>query len=152
MNRPFFKISISLLYFIFTPILSAQEDALVADSGFAAPALENCNTDLRYLNQVVGWQARWPAQWKQVVRSGAQVSADSLSRWHGASQAILTTMGKLESSIGTLSMAPQPVVLRIQQQINELSTALSETSSGYIFENPSTENAKAWNTFQAVLI
>ncbi|MFT7235317.1 MAG: hypothetical protein ACI9QV_000891 [Methylophagaceae bacterium] len=145
MNWPFFKISLSSLYFIFTPILSAQEDALVADSGFAAPALENCNTDLRYLNQVVGWQARWPAQWKQVVRSGAQVSADSLSLWHGASQAILTTMGKLESSIGTSSMAPQPVVLRIQQQINELSTALSDTSSGYIFENPSTENAKAWN-------
>jgi uncharacterized protein (DUF885 family) len=124
---------------------SAQQNTLAADSGFAANYLEGCETDLRYLNQVVGWQAVWPSQWKQIVRSGPSVSAQDLTRWRGTAQAIQTAVEQLENSVGSLKMAPKPVVERVLQQLDTLSTTLTDPTSGYIFSKIDNDNAQVWN-------
>jgi hypothetical protein len=63
-------VKIFLIVFMATFIAlcaSAQSKQLVADSGFAGQALKNCKTDLRYLNQVIGWQVKWPRQWQSII-------------------------------------------------------------------------------------
>jgi hypothetical protein len=66
-----------------TANVSAQPP-LAADSGFAALALPGCQTDLRYLNQVFGWQVAWPSQWATIVSTGASDTTAALTRWREA--------------------------------------------------------------------
>jgi len=119
----------------------------VADSGVAALALHDCQTDLRYLNQVFGWQVAWPSQWASIVSAGAANDTNTaLTRWREAPAAIDSAIEILRRGIGHHETAPRPVVLRVYQQVSDLTAILAQDSSPYLFPSPSTEATRQWNT------
>jgi len=122
-----------------------DQSPLVADSGFAALALHDCQTDLRYLNQVFGWQVAWPSQWAYVVSAGASDATTALTRWREAPAAIDSAIEILRRGIGHHETAPQPVVLRVYQQVSDLTAILAQDSSPYLFPSPNTEATRQWN-------
>ena len=122
-----------------------QNKLPVANSGIAKVPLEHCNTDLRYLNQVLGWQGEWPSQWQAVVAGGPEQAEMPLKHWSSASQAITSTIDKLRQGIKMKETAPRAVVLRVQQQVTDLSTELSTANSKYTFNNVDHQNASIWN-------
>jgi uncharacterized protein (DUF885 family) len=129
----------------------SDQPPLVADSGFAAPALQDCPTDLRYLNQVFGWQVAWPSQWANIVSAGtvgagASDTTTALTRWREAPAAIDTAIEILRRGIEQHETAPRPVVLRVTQQVSDLTAMLARDSSPYLFPSPNTEAARQWNT------
>jgi len=123
---------------------------LVADSGFAALALHDCQTDLRYLNQVFGWQVAWPSQWASIVSAGAVGAGASdstaLTRWSEAPAAIDSAIEILRRGINQHETAPRPVVLRVYQQVSDLTAILARDSSPYLFPSANTEATRQWNT------
>lgn len=128
-----------------TPNVSDQPP-MVADSGFAALALHDCQTDLRYLNQVFGWQVAWPSQWASIVSAGASDATTALTRWREAPAAIDTAIEILRRGIEHHETAPRPVVLRVSQQVSDLTALLAKDSSPYLFPPQNTEAARQWNT------
>lgn len=126
--------------------VNAQGKELVADSGFAARSLKNCNTDLRYLNQVIGWQVKWPRQWQGVVSSGVESADDAFNTWSKAPVAIEQAVEKLKLGISSKQMAPRAVVLRVQQQVRDLTSTLTDKNSKYSFNNLDNEKAIKWNS------
>jgi uncharacterized protein (DUF885 family) len=119
---------------------------LVADSGFAALGLHDCQTDLRYLNQVFGWQVAWPSQWASIVSAGTSDTTKALTRWSEAPAAIDTAIEILRRGIGHHETAPRSVALRVHQQASDLAAMLARDSSPYLFPAPNTEAARQWNT------
>jgi uncharacterized protein (DUF885 family) len=128
-----------------TPNVSDQPP-LVADSGFAALALHDCKTDLRYLNQVFGWQVAWPSKWASMVSAGAGDATTALARWRNAPAAIDAAIEILRQGIDHHETAPQPVVLRVHQQVSDLTALLAQDSSPYLFPTPTAAAARQWNT------
>lgn len=121
--------------------------ALVADSGYARSALQNCKTDLRYLNQVLGWQARWPSQWQAIANADPAEAEKSLQYWASAPHAIRSNIEELLLGIQTQQTAPQAVVLRIHQQLTSLKDELAAENSKYLFTQSKHPQAIAWNVF-----
>ena len=121
------------------------EYKLVADSGFAAPALAKCNTDLRYLNQVVGWQVAWPRRWQGVVARGAPAAATGIQEWIVAPKAIAASIDQLRLGISRNQTAPRPVVIRVHQQVRDLLVMLKQSHSKYLFTDTSNSAANEWN-------
>lgn len=119
---------------------------LRADSDVAAKALANCNSDLRYLNQVVGWQVQWPRQWKRIVQAGPTIKASHLQRWAQAGQAIDAAKEKLQTGIANRGAAPKVVVSRVSQQLADLLPVLQSDDSGYRFKDATTPRSKQWNS------
>ena len=119
--------------------------SLVADSGFAAPALAKCNTDLRYLNQVVGWQVAWPRRWQGVVAHGASAAATGIQEWIGAPKAIAASIDQLRLGIARNQTAPRAVVVRVHQQVRDLLVMLQQSDSKYLFADTSNSAANGWN-------
>ena len=66
---------------LFSTTATAQTPSLAADAGFFATPLAECKTDLRYLNQVGGWQLGWPREWQAVAQGGDMDAA--LARFAG---------------------------------------------------------------------
>jgi uncharacterized protein (DUF885 family) len=124
----------------------SNQPPLVADSGFAVPALHDCQTDLRYLNQVFGWQVAWPSQWTYIVSTGASDAATALTRWGEAPAAIDSAIEMLRRGIDHHETAPRPVVLRVSQQVSDLTAMLAQDSSPYLFPSPNNEATRQWNT------
>ncbi|HSB97032.1 MAG TPA: DUF885 domain-containing protein [Spongiibacteraceae bacterium] len=130
----------------------SDQPPLVADSGFAALALHDCQTDLRYFNQVFGWQVAWPSQWASIVGAGASdtaataTTATALTRWREAPAVIDTAIEILRRGIDHHETAPRPVVLRVYQQVSDLTALLAKDSSPYLFASQNTEAARQWNT------
>jgi len=122
-----------------------QSKALIADGGFAAQSLKSCNTDLRYLNQVIGWQVKWPRQWKSIVSSGLKPSDDTMTKWSQVPSALSSATDKLRLGITSKETAPRAVVIRIQQQIDDLSLALTQENSKYSFSNIEDQSSAKWN-------
>ena len=118
---------------------------LRADSGFARPALANCETDLRFLNQVGGWQVSWPRQWAGTVAAGGESSSAPIDRWIAAPEMLDNTVAMLRSHIGTAEVAPRSVVLRVHQQTVDLAAQLVARSSPYVFNGQPTEGQAQWN-------
>ena len=48
---------------------SPANSQLHADAGFGAMGLEGCRTDLRYLNQMFGWQVNWVPEWQALSQA-----------------------------------------------------------------------------------
>ncbi|WOJ93794.1 DUF885 domain-containing protein [Congregibacter variabilis] len=130
---------------LFASCASDQDNPLVADSGFAMPAIEHCNTDLRYLNQVAGWQGAWPSRWQGIVAAGPDNADEFIEYWSSASRALADSKARLRQGVRREETAPRAVVLRIHQQVADLSNELSQTNSKYTFPNSDHENAQAWN-------
>jgi uncharacterized protein (DUF885 family) len=125
---------------------SVQAPPLVANSGRAASALEHCQTDLRYLNQVLGWQGEWPSQWQAVVKAGSGQADQAIVRWSEASLALTSATDKLRMGISRHDTAPRIVALRVHQQVQDLVNELSTSSSTYTFNNLEHKNASNWNS------
>ena len=111
-----------------------QSAPLVADSGFAAPPLAGCKTDLRYLNPIGGWQAAWPRQWQRYVATHAAGADPHV--WSQAPQAIELLTTRLQAGIANDETAPRRVVARVLQQTQALAQTLTRTESAYRFTEP----------------
>ena len=123
-----------------------QSEPIVADSGIAAQALKNCKTDLRYLNQVVGWQVKWPRQWQNTISAGPNAASEAIATWSQTSAALTLAIETLRLGIISKETAPSPVVLRVKQQLQDLYSELTMLDSKYIFKNLEHKNAGQWNT------
>jgi uncharacterized protein (DUF885 family) len=126
--------------------VGAQSKVLTADSGFASQALNSCKTDLRFLNQVIGWQVNWPRKWQNVITNEPDNAKEAIIIWSQAPTAIKNAVDTLRLGIAANETAPRPVVIRVQQQVNDLLSDLSAINSKYRFKNVTHENAAKWNT------
>lgn len=122
-----------------------QSAPLVADSGFAAPPLAGCKTDLRYLNPIGGWQAAWPRQWQRYVATHAAGADPHV--WSQAPQAIELLTTRLQAGIANDETAPRRVVARVLQQTQALAQTLTRTESAYRFTEPRDDAQRGWNEF-----
>ncbi|MHA7873449.1 MAG: hypothetical protein ACX939_13960, partial [Hyphococcus sp.] len=118
----------------------AQDRALVANAGFLATPLADCETDLRYLNQVGGWQVGWPREW-QAIAAGGDVDA-AVARWADAPDALAQTETALRNGLEAAQSAPKPVVARVAQQVRDLANAIEARDPKYFRAD---EGGEAWN-------
>ena len=94
------KVFISSLFAVIIVFCSSiQSKELTADSGFATKSLSGCKSDLRYLNQVIGWQVKWPRQWQNVIASGPTAANDAMTNWSEVPTAIEQAIATLNSNI-----------------------------------------------------
>ncbi|MCL1059348.1 DUF885 domain-containing protein [Shewanella gelidimarina] len=143
------KVKGSLIGFLVAPMIfcsNVHGQQLVADSGFAAQSLRNCNTDLRHLNQVIGWQVKWPRQWQSTVVAGPEAAKEAIISWSQVPAAITLAIETLRLGIGSKETAPHAVVVRVQQQVHDLLSDLTMKNSKYTFESSTDNNAAQWNT------
>lgn len=137
-----------LTLFITVLLLSCsnhQSKPPTSDSGIAKLPLEHCDTDLRYLNQVLGWQVEWPSQWQAIVAGGPENIEEQITYWSSASRTITSTIMTLRQGINNEETAPSAVVIRVHQQVKDLSAELSSPNSKYTFNKLNHQNASAWN-------
>ncbi len=125
---------------------SAQSKQIVADSGFAGQALKNCKTDLRYLNQVIGWQVKWPRQWQSIIAAGPETLGEAITAWSQVPAALTLAMETLRLGITSEETAPRAVVIRVQQQVRDLLSDLTMVNSKYSFKNVENKNSTQWNS------
>jgi len=118
----------------------------VADSGFAGQALKNCKTDLRYLNQVIGWQVKWPRQWQSIIAAGPETLGEAITAWSQVPAALTLAMETLRLGITSEETAPRAVVIRVQQQVRDLLSDLTMVNSKYSFKNVENKNSTQWNS------
>jgi len=123
----------------------AQSKDLVADSGFASQALKSCKTDLRLLNQVIGWQVRWPRQWQSIITNEPINASEAINTWSAVPVAIEQAVETLRLGMAANETAPRPVVIRVQQQVRDLLSDLTALNSKYRFKNVKHQNAAQWN-------
>jgi len=123
----------------------AHAETLKADSGFAVQALKGCQTDLRYLNQVIGWQVKWPRQWQNVVAEDEKGIHQAIATWSQAPESIRESIVLLRLGLESNEAAPYPVVVRVHQQLRDLVSSLREENSKYTFATVESENTAIWN-------
>ncbi|KGJ94627.1 DUF885 domain-containing protein [Colwellia psychrerythraea] len=140
------NVTTGLIAITFLFCSTIQAKTLVADAGIAAKPLQACKTDLRYLNQVLGWQVKWPRQWQGTIASSPDSINEALVRWSQVPAAINETIDTLRTNIPTKQTAPRAVVIRVHQQVRDLVEALTSKNSKYIFRETKNKNAIKWNT------
>jgi len=124
---------------------SAHSGQLVADSGIAAQAMKNCQSDLRYLNQVVGWQVKWARQWQNTIAAEPETINEAITTWSQAPKALTIAIETLRLGIISGETAPQAVVIRVIQQVRDLLLELTIVNSKYTFKTVEHKNAAQWN-------
>ncbi len=124
---------------------NVQSNQLVADSGFAAQALKNCKTDLRFLNQVIGWQVKWPRQWQSTIVAGPDTASEAITTWSQVPVALTLAIETLRLGITSEETAPRAVVIRVHQQVRDLLSDLTMANSKYTFNNFEHRKAAQWN-------
>lgn len=135
-----------LAFIIATGFGSAQaHSAPEANAGFASTPLQACHSDLRFLNQLVGWQGEWPRQWLAIVARKPESIGDEIEYWSQASASLDTTIAHLQSSIKSNETAPKIIVERILPQVASLSAELESETSSYTFRQSDHPNALHWN-------
>lgn len=130
---------------LFASLQINATDALIADAGFAFPAVAQCESDLRYLNQVGGWQAAWPQQWQAIASADVADIERSIAHWSQVPRSLSRLKQQLQSSITRNEVAPRPVVLRVHQQVQDVALRLDTGHSPYLFENTESHGASQWN-------
>lgn len=137
-----FRIAMAGLLAAFAPPAIAQSQSIVADGGFARSGVAECRTDLRYLNQVTGWQVTWPRQWASVAAPGGDFE-DAAARWSVAPQVLDGLLNTLRDGIIKEETAPRAVVLRVVQQVRDLADDLETMDPRYFAES---SGAQSWNS------
>lgn len=122
-------------------LLHTSPPQLTADV-FGAGALAECKTDLVHLNQVTGWQARWPRDWARIARSKRVLDQDE-RRWRQVPAALARAQVALRRSLGTSRMAPRVVVARVHQQVRDLATEIRRRSPRYFGDD------RSWNSMMS---
>lgn len=90
-----------------------------AGAGFGAFGLEGCTTDLVRLNQLFGWQVRWPREWDRLRGASAAEVREAIEFWSHAPSALAADQAALAGS-GRGAAAPRIIVERVLDQIGAL--------------------------------
>lgn len=135
------KLWLAAAAFITTAPAFAQTPPLIADGGFLATPIAECKTDLRYLNQVGGWQTAWPREWEGVA-AGGDIDA-ALTRWKEAPAALTMAQTRLQGGIDANETAPRAAVIRVHQQVRDLASAIEARDPKYFSK---ADDSAAWNT------
>ncbi|MDX1661849.1 MAG: DUF885 domain-containing protein [Gemmatimonadota bacterium] len=120
-----------LLGLTFVPVLAgsaaAQNVSLTAGGGaVAAAALAGCETDLRMLNQISGWQVRWPGALRAQPVGTPGERAVAIERWRRAPGLLDQDVERLRRGIAEDRTAPKAVVRRVLDQVDGLLDALPD--------------------------
>ena len=99
---------------------------LPAGGGFAARGLAGCNSDLRYLNQLSGWQVRWPQDWEELATASDDEIGRAIALWKHAPEALLRDREALQS--GNMARAPKAIVERVLPQVEALARNLGKST------------------------
>ena len=100
----------------------AQSEPIVADAGIGPDYLADCPSDLRYLNQMFGWQVNWPAQWRGLASADTVAAEQAIAQWRTAPAALADAQAHL-SAHGSIK-APRAVVERVVAQVDHMLTEL----------------------------
>jgi uncharacterized protein (DUF885 family) len=96
----------------------AHAAELVAGGGAATAALASCDTDLKLLNPLSGWQARWPAEAAAATTAPDQASA--LAVWREAPTLLERDVVQLRAGLEKGLAAPAPVARRVLSQVDAM--------------------------------
>lgn len=116
---------------------------VTAGAGGAAAALEGCETDLHYLNQISGWQGAWPAAWSAFGTADAAARGQMVARWADAPAALQSDIDGMRRGLENGTSAPKPVVRRILDQTDGLAATLAAGAPG-AEEAPQDDETAAW--------
>jgi hypothetical protein len=90
--------SLLLLALASTVTAPAAAQSVTAGAGFAALGLQGCETDLRYLNQLSGWQVRWPQEWNELSKASDGEIRAATEYWKGAPAALRADQAALSGA------------------------------------------------------
>ena len=102
---------------------SPANSQLRADAGFGAMGLEGCRTDLRYLNQMFGWQVNWVPEWRALGQASDAELEEAIKGWSEAPAALRAAQAALDSSTPA-EAAPRVIVERVIPQLDDLAKSL----------------------------
>lgn len=100
---------------IASPALAA--DPPVAGAGQAAAALKDCNSDLKYLNSVSGWQVSWPLQLRSLDGLPQEKQSEFFESWMQAPRVLDGQISSLRKGMASGAAAPRSTVERVLQQL-----------------------------------
>lgn len=138
--------------------------ALVALSGFGAPAaaapvtagggpataaLASCDTDLKRLNPLTGWQARWTGE---LAAQASGSPATLLEDWRGAPALLAEDMTSLRAGLDHKTAAPASVARLVLMQIDAwlaagISPAAASAEQRAFLDGPLREAIVAYRDF-----
>jgi len=106
-----------------------QRDGIEAGAGFGAAGISGCDTDLRYLNQVFGWQASWQRDWEGLATASDRELRAAIAQWRTAPAALQRDEAALANSAksGT-GTAPRVIVERVLGEVEQLAAALQRNA------------------------
>lgn len=100
-----------------------------ADAGFGAAGITDCGTDLRYLNQVFGWQVAWQREWESLAAAPDDQLRRQLAFWRTAPAALRTAEAALARTVaGGSGAAPRVIVERVLGQVDALAARLGRSA------------------------
>jgi uncharacterized protein (DUF885 family) len=107
----------------------APAQTIEAGAGFGAAGLAGCRTDLRYLNQLFGWQMGWQRDWQALAGAPDAAVRDAVVLWRTAPAALRADEAALaQATRGGPGAAPRVVVERVLAQVDELAHALRRSA------------------------
>lgn len=113
---------------VLAALLSAAPAAaqhVEAGAGFGAAGLTGCRTDLRYLNQLFGWQMSWQREWQTLANAPDETLRAAILRWRTAPAALQSDEAALaEATRGGPGAAPRVIVERVLVELDDLAVAL----------------------------
>ena len=119
-------------------VAEAEAATLESGAGFGATPIASCDTDLKYLNQVTGWQTAWPGEWARIAASPGDdaARAAALARWREAAAVLSADEKALRSGLAKSAssghaLAPAAVVRRVLQQTKDLHGMLLRGEGGF---------------------
>lgn len=101
-------------------------EPISAGAGFAARGLAGCPSDLRYLNQLTGWQIRWRQDWDDLAHASDDQILQAISLWEKAPEALRRDQEALASRQN--APAPRVIVGRVLPQVEQLSLSLASAA------------------------
>ena len=112
---------------LFTALATpAWAQSLTADAGFGGAGLEGCPTDLRYFNQVFGWQSSWLRQWQAVGSASDDAVRSAIALWRTAPEALAANQQLLRRGPAVSTPAPRVVAERVLAEIDDLNRQLDQ--------------------------
>ncbi|HVQ08856.1 MAG TPA: DUF885 domain-containing protein [Allosphingosinicella sp.] len=107
------------------PVAAQEQESVEAGAGFGAAGLENCRTDLRYLNQLFGWQMSWQREWQTLANAPDDELRAAIMRWRTAPAALDRDVAALRAaSERGPGAAPRVIAERVLAEVEDLAIML----------------------------
>lgn len=117
------------LLLLAAPGAAGAQERVEAGAGFGAAGLSGCGTDLRYLNQVFGWQVGWQRDWESLVTASDRELRSAIAEWAGAPAALQRDEAALaDSAQGSTGTAPRIIVERVLGEVDDLAVRLARNA------------------------